>query len=762
MSETNNGIGESSEEVPSSHRTPLETPRVLTRNLISSLTHGLDASDMLECYTLIRSAPLHGIANSTIKIQKQALGIRFRPKQDVAALNVKKPMELTLEFGPQRLGQDLNDEAMPIVQVEERSSYLTWENVGKVYFTRTIVKEKYVSSYYMASMTGAVLNKLLTDAVDYAERRRIYQPFAVYSQENGRELRSSSSSDFTWFIWTHLAGLGVEIEPILPPPVYEARLVVKSVTKVVPEATVTHKAATFYQKLYECLNAIATNDYGWLEDTSLEPTSSPAVTVSPSTGVHGDGDRSRHRRSRFDEEVRLVDTEETEIISMGKDQQLEQGDDESLNDGNSTSTPTVGPTLRNTFTSPPSTSPTIQTRSPFPTEYESEEDTLLQDDETIENDLIPPEPAKDAEKAKQAADEAQKAADEAKSAAQTEGETKAADAAQAAADAAHAAADATSKAASKQAMDNLLSGDGALMSAIAATCFTDPRYAIGSIDINGVVTAEAYLYRDSSFYYKLELVSPFVAVSRINRALPRAIDPTDFGEGGDSLDWFLALSIAASLLFLVLLICQQMGKNYISSLARCQRWFFNPRKYDYEGETMNEIQSGPMFFFGASGIPPSMGGLRSSYSPVRPGESLDAVLADGVVFGLDNEDIDESDQSNLHFQGSTEEDQLEIEMRSLSPKYNIYSPGRPASVIRTCVNQPTSSDSFTVDEDPEVALENSLPVPERFFRDPNEVEMPSLKSTSKIAMPVGPNGSIVNRSHSSSDEDTGPDNPFEL
>jgi hypothetical protein len=779
-SDISNGIGESSNEDSSSasHKTSLETPRVLTRNLIPSLTHGLDASDMLECYTLVRSAPLHGIANSTITIQKQALGIRFRPKQDVAALNVKRPMELTLEFGPQRVGQDLNDVAMPIVQMDETSSYLSWDNTGKVYFTRAIVKKNYLSSYYMASITGAVLDKLLTEAVEYAERRKIYQPFAVYSEANGRELRSSSSSDFTWFTWTRLARLGVEIEPILPPPVYEARLWANSVTKVVPEPSVAAKAASFYQKLYSCLGAIATNDYGNFEDaSSVAPTTSSSPTTSP-----GSGDLRR----RIEDKQEQGDAKNTENSTNGQKEEqgkLQSGEEDVGNDSSSTATPTTfDATEPPTIHSPhPSASPTTDPGSSSPTEYESEELTITEGDKSPEDDSSPAEPAKDAEKAKQAADDAQKAADEAKNAAQTEGETKAADAAQAAADAAHAAADATSKAASKQAMDSLLSGDGSMMSAIATTCFTDPRYGIGSVDVNGTITAEAYLYRDSAFYYKLELVSPFIGVAKINRALPMAIYPSDFGGGGDPLDWFLALSLAATLLFLVLLICQQTGKNYITTLARCQRWFFNPRKYDYEGEKVSGMQSGPLFFFGESGIPPSMGGRRSTYSPIRPGESLDAVLADSVVCADDDEDVDDLGLPEIHYQGSNEEEQLQIEMQSLSPRFDIHSPPRPGNAVRTPVQRSASSNGRrgrsnsnmrhnsssnsleSADEDPDVALENSLPVPQRFFRDPNEVEMPSLKSKSKIAVPVGSNNSIAsNRSRSSSLGDAGLSDPFEL
>jgi len=246
---------------------PLETPRVLNRNVISILNHGLDASDVLECYSMVRSAPLHGIANSAITVQKITIGIRFRPTAaDLKnPYNVKTPMELTLEYGPARLGPLLSDEATPIVQGnDESSSYLAWDNAGKVYFTQKIVAEHFLSSHYMTSMTGAVLNKLLHEAVEYTEKRKIYQPFAVYSDKGKKLLRSSSSTDFAWFVWSHLARLGVEIEPILPPSMHEARIYVKSATKVFPDQSVTRKAAAFYEKLYGCLESIASasNNYG--------------------------------------------------------------------------------------------------------------------------------------------------------------------------------------------------------------------------------------------------------------------------------------------------------------------------------------------------------------------------------------------------------------------------------------------------------------------------------------------------------------------
>ena len=99
--------------------------QILTRALLPQLAaiQQLDASDVLECYTLVRLAPLHQPQfNSTIMIQKMALGFVYRPtsaKNHYSNNNFKKqPLELTLEYGPQRTGSTLLEDAMPFVSGE--------------------------------------------------------------------------------------------------------------------------------------------------------------------------------------------------------------------------------------------------------------------------------------------------------------------------------------------------------------------------------------------------------------------------------------------------------------------------------------------------------------------------------------------------------------------------------------------------------------------------------------------------------------------
>jgi hypothetical protein len=366
---------------------------------------------------------------------------------------------------------------------------------------------------------------------------------------------------------------------------------------------------------------------------------------------------------------------------------------------------------------------------------------------SIDNQTITPTEGEhdNVQKAQNAANKAQKAADEAKTVAHTEGDTKAADAAQAAANAALAAADATSNAVSQAAMDSLLSGDGTLMTSIVAKCFSDPKYRLSSIDSNGTVTTEFYLFRDSSSYYKLDLASPYLDVVKLNRQLPNAASMiSDFGSGGDALDWTLALSLVLLALLMVLLVCQQMGNRWVDSIFKCQRWFFNPRKYDYEGDIVSGVQSGSHFFFGKSGIPISMGGRRSSYSP-RHGENLQEVIVDESLFknGGDEDDDDDDDDDENELQALSIEhnghkrhpsSSLEVEMtnlRTLDQKQN----GRTIRNLNSWRTNSNSSSSSS--EEDEVALEHSLPIPERLLRNPDLVELPYLKSKSKVAIPVG-------------------------
>jgi hypothetical protein len=767
-----NGAGTRNEEeetavVDDRSMPPLETPRVLTRGLVNGLTHGLDASDVLECYALVRSAPLHGIANSTITVQKMAIGIRFRPKvADVQnPYYVKTPMELTLEYGPARLGPLLSDEATPIVQGEEELySYLAWDNNAKVYFTQKIVTEQFLSSHYMASMTGAVLNKLLYEAVEYTEKRKFYQPFSVFSDSGRLLLRSSSSSDFTWFVWSHLAHLGVEIEPILPPAMYEARLYTKTVTKVFPDQEVTRAAASFYHKLYNCLESMATNNYGSFlaskaqpavdDDSGDDDVISSTGTVWPNAknggnrdlgveSVHFEEEESNfkdviiRRLEEDSQETEAADDIKTEVPSIEDDGTFEDEKDVEVKNSEVRDEPTTIAGQGEETVDNQGSEATIVPEDDF--QLASNSSHTMSDQLSIgptesptsfaSETYIPTAGIQDVEKAQNAADDAQKAADEAKIAAKTEGGNKAAYAAQAAADAAAAAADATSSAASQAAMDSLLSGDGAMMSSIVSTCFSNPRYEITSPDANRTAPTEIYLFRDPSTYFKLELTSPFLEVTKLNKPLPNAATISSvYGTGGDALDWSLAISIFLSLLLGILLICQQMGKRYVACIFKCQRSFFNPRNHDNEEDAVSGVQSGSHFFFGKSGIPVSMGGQQSSYSPLTNGKTLQNVI---VAESFMEDDPDGADLLSPNLQPKHHRrlsSSRELEMVNFGS--DALSPAPLRSPTYKDKNSDSSSDSS---EDGEIAIE----IPDRLLRDPDLVELHCLKSKSKVAIPVG-------------------------
>ena len=706
--------------------TSSSTPRVLTRNVIPSLTQGLDASDVLECYALVRSAPLHGVVNSTIRVDKMGLGFRYRP--NAASPLYKHAMELTLEYGPQRLGPQLTHEATPYIQVEENSAFIAWENVGKVYYTTTISTENYVSAYFMASMTGAVLDKVLTQAVDYTTKRRRYQPFSVYSVENGKEIRSSSSWDFTQYIWQHLAHLGVEVEPILAPPIYEARIWVKGYEKVIPEPAVAHAAASFYQKLYQCLEAIGTGDYKAFMPTPA-PSSSSAPTLQPSvhlvesnsaktantskgTHAHKGVNRTSHsnghpKSSRNKTSLVTNDGKKAKETSDNDDDNFKRvdddliipydGDEDADNEGNRTR-------LR------------ILTGDEKEVAIGSLSPSLMP---SVSGTAIPAkaeEPTHDVEKAKQAAQEAQAAADEAKQAAHTEGETKAADAAQVAATAAQKAADATSNAAIQAAMDGLRSGDGSVMSSIITTCFTDPQYDIYALDKDGALATKAYLYGDGSLYYRLNLTAPYFEIVKVDRPLPRANTLGNYGNRGDFVDWSLAFFVLGCALLSLLMLLQQMGFRFYEPLYKCQRWFFNPTRYDEEEEASLKKAEGMGFNFGEDAIPLSMGGRLTSKSPVRQTQDS-GTFTHAFHAGL------QLPQLTKNMQGAPETSHYETEDSEVN--LGQIELQRVSSLVGTGTSNDLS--------------QKSAALPERLTRDPDLVDLPHLKSRSKVAVPVGVN-----------------------
>jgi len=274
-----------------------------------------------------------------------------------------------------------------------------------------------------------------------------------------------------------------------------------------------------------------------------------------------------------------------------------------------------------------------------------------------------------------------------------------------------------------------------------ATCFSNPKYGIAPPDANKPTPTEIYIFRDPSNYYKLELTSPYLEVVKLNRPLPNAAAMRlDYGTGGDALDWTLAMSICFLFFLMVLLVCQQMGNHYVEFVFKCQRRFFNPRgKHDDDEESFSGVQSGSHFFFGKSGIPLSMGGKQSSYSPLQNRGTFQDVIVEESCTD-DEKDlhptppkIQQAAYHHRHQQPTRLASPLELEMVNFGAADHSYSldSGRSAS----------RRDSF-LDHSPESSHESSEEgeIPERLLRNPDFVELPSLKSKSKVAIPVGSTG----------------------
>jgi hypothetical protein len=213
--------------------------------------------------------PQAAAAGTVILIRKSALAFRFRPNpKNVEATassfrssSNSKPdaFSLTLEYGPQRTGLDMDSEAIPMVEgggqmlyedgtVGESGKFVSWQNEGKIYFETQIgefnLVDRWETANYMAPVTGAVLSKILDYAVDYTTHYPRYQPFQVFDVHTQSPLfPSSSSDDFVWSMFDRLAGMYVDLHPLLAQPRQKLRLYVNSSLDHVEEIPVVHPSA---------------------------------------------------------------------------------------------------------------------------------------------------------------------------------------------------------------------------------------------------------------------------------------------------------------------------------------------------------------------------------------------------------------------------------------------------------------------------------------------------------------------------------------
>jgi hypothetical protein len=689
--------------------------QILTRAAVASLTADLDAGDVLECYLLSRSTQLHGLANSTIKVTKQALGLRYRPPADASIMHAaKNPLELTLEYGPMRAGATLQHESIPRVvretELSGETAYVSWENEGKVYYTTTI-SHGYLTANYLASLTGAVLNDLLLTAVDYAEQHRRYQPFAVYEKER-LLLRSSSDTDFMNALFKHLANVGVELAPVIHPIQWQVRLQAESVVKVQAsvqaEQSVSRSVvAEFYSRLYKCLEAVATSDYSAYDTKS---TSTMAPSMMPST--------------------MMPSTTPTLALasSLAPTPITKAGDD-----GSPAPTPLSPPTAI-ISTNAPSSSDFYTGNNG--TETDNNEDPprrrVLISDDTQENppaketnnrspESLSAAPSaspvevqpqvSDSAQAAQAAADAAVAADQADHA----GNTEAANAAHAAANAAQKAADVTASQANTMSKNALLYGDSTAMADAAAMCLHDPIYGLSTNATN--FTTTAYLYWDGSFYYQVSLAAPYVKVVPLTTTMPQP-PQLNASSGGDLVDWSLALMILALFAIFILLLLQQiLGRNFriIRPLYKCQRWFFDPLHHTFDDMEDDERKGrGTAFSFGEDVIPLSMGG-RKPASPPRYRDFDPDHLSRDVELEM------------------TERLRTSLSANALK-KSSSNGSGRMGDESFHSYNSDEGDNGGVPLEEKKSRLQDEIPV--RLARNPDLVELPHLKSRSKVAVPV--------------------------
>lgn len=326
-----------------------KTAQILSRSSNLSLLSLVDAGDVIECYILRRIAKLEQLPfnspnvdykskNSTrnsnamknVSVQKTAIAFRFNPNPSSSDL----PFQLILEYGPARTGSSQSRESIPTVNGhssnsgEEDSIYLSWENDAKIYFTTSISQEEWIDYEYMAPITGAVLGKVMDYIYDYPIQHPRYQPFTVVTKQSERIiLKSSNSDDFAWNVFEKLSDFFVNIDPILPPFRYIARLFVEDAgrdvirllgnkllkdseeviennsngrgrkedgDKLLDESdqggkNVANAAAIFYENFYACANAIQSGDYSAFETAvpTLNPSNPPTdmLITNPPTGI---------------------------------------------------------------------------------------------------------------------------------------------------------------------------------------------------------------------------------------------------------------------------------------------------------------------------------------------------------------------------------------------------------------------------------------------------------------------------------------------
>jgi hypothetical protein len=774
-----------------SNSVPPPIPQILTHSVIPSLITNLDASDVIECYSLSRTVRLADFHNVTIV--KMALGLRYAGGG--GNNSNKRPLELTLEYGPQRTSSYLQDDSMPLVITD---NHLSWANEANVYYTTASIRSfRWKSAYYMSSLTGAVLEKILEKAASYSTLKPRYQPFVVvatmpdnsddkisqndpHRQASRQILKSSSSIDFCLQMWTDMVDLGVDLTPIVSPPTIVPRLHVMGRVRKISGYNdendyIPQRAAHFYQSFSNCWKAIATGDYSYYETsmpssspstpypTTLNPTDFPsAVEPSAAPTVFSTTEVPSNMPSlRKDGNVSYLLQDKENLT----DQDFGSFIPTTLNSTNDTKPKDNGTTTKKSGSSKGNLSrtkpinrknktsrflkPDLQYRSRklrdiqqiytvksthrllwkaldsisefiFPHHRMNQNDEVESDDVFLgelafHNLTTLPEsnfsvttipslaPTADtASEAEKAANEAHMAAQEAKNASTYESAEKAATAAEHAADAAQKAANAARW---QKDMETMNSGDGALITQALQRCWTDPLYGLATGNSS---TVAGYLYLDGNFYYQMNLIPPYLDVYESSMQIPLPESRVKPITTDDFVDWALAFCIVGLFLSGLFAFLQQFGLRF--AFYNRQQFFFDPTGKNNEEE-------------GDIGCDTSIARSRSS--------SIASSDTQGLGRGKDVVDTD--DGIPLSMGGR----------RQISRNTHLL-----------VTNSPTNSvERETFDQEGNIELVNMMSIfplvedqvnpspltqvpPRRFTRHPDLVDMPSLRSRSKVAKPV--------------------------
>lgn len=680
---------------------------------------------------------------------------------------------------------------MPVVITD---NHLSWDNEGKVYYTTAAIRSyHWKSAYYMASLTGAVLEKILEKAALYSTLKPRYQPFAVVSvvasdTDNSHDetkptgtkqlVKSSSSVDFCYQIWSDMVDLGVDLTPILSPPTFVPRLHVSG--KIVKVSGydqngqyVPQLAAQFFQSFSTCWKAISTGDYSSYETSMpslapstitptasiteepsqhelptafpsvVEPSGAPTVpslaaatTNEPSknrdvpTNKAGTGTGGEDTNGNVVDSDNVKAKNQTDAAGSGDGSVAGEGSGNNAGRRASIRAKTdyddIGQITRrmslwrqlnelsrrflDQSTPVPHVDDNAEQDDVFLGELASHNLTLSPTDSpnnlTFSPSLSPIiDTATEAEKA---ANEAHEAAQEAKNASTHESAERAADAAEHAADAAQKAANAARW---EKDVESMMSGDGVLVAQALQRCWTDPLFGMATGNSTTVV---GYMYLDGNFYFQMNLAPPFFDIVEAQMQIPQPLDLSNGGmiSSDEFVDWTLAFCIIGFFLVGLFAFLQQFGLR-LAFYGR-QKFFFNPTQNnhdDYDDDYSigtDEVRSvnsndrplvygkGKEHGFSEDVIPLSMGGRRP-------------IVRSSHLLVTNSPTSAERPMVNLEDDGHFELVNVASPALSMMPPFDDH-------VVAT---SPTAQ----------------VPPP-RFTRHPDLVDMPSLRSRSKVARPV--------------------------